>query len=91
MALKIKENRRLDENSDRGIRLAEYYTFSLHCGLAGLGLTRTVPLQPMKPLLWLSLLRRWQLERPPSHGSLLNGYSGENPRPLGPPPVQWQD
>ena len=28
-ALKIKENRRLDENSDRGIRLAEYYTFSL--------------------------------------------------------------
>ncbi len=28
MALKIKENSRLDENSGRGIRLAEYYTFS---------------------------------------------------------------
>ena len=27
-ALKIKENRRLDENSGRGIRLAEYYTFN---------------------------------------------------------------
>ncbi|MCD4754524.1 MAG: hypothetical protein K8R75_01780 [Deltaproteobacteria bacterium] len=28
MALKIKENSRLDENSGRGIRLAKYYTFS---------------------------------------------------------------
>ena len=27
-ALKIKENSRLDENFSRGIRLAEYYTFS---------------------------------------------------------------
>ena len=27
-ALKIKENSRLDENFSRGIKLAEYYTFS---------------------------------------------------------------
>jgi len=73
------------------LEMADVETLKAYCGLAGLGLTQAVPLQPMEPLHWPSLIRRWQQERPPSHGSLLNGYSRKSPQPLGPPPVQWQD